>query len=114
MPRYVILEHDWNGVHYDLMLERGESLATWRLESLLMPGTQPAIKLTDHRTAYLEYEGELSGNRGSVRRVAEGEYTAALITDRCWIVELQRNMSGKVTLRHETLDRWQLQWHALC
>jgi hypothetical protein len=31
-----------------------------------------AERLADHRVAYLEYEGEISGGRGSVRRVAEG------------------------------------------
>ena len=33
-----------------------------------------AQALGDHRLAYLELEGPLSGNRGSVQRVEEGEY----------------------------------------
>lgn len=113
MPRYVILEHDWNGVHYDLMLEYGEMLATWRLETLLRAGTQPAIKLPDHRTAYLECEGEVSGNRGSVSRVAQGSYQATLISDRCWIVELTGSFAGNASLEHDRDDRWQLEWQVI-
>ncbi len=29
--RFVILEHQWNGVHWDLMLEQGGVLRTWAL-----------------------------------------------------------------------------------
>jgi hypothetical protein len=35
-----------------------------------------ADKLPDHRLAYLEYEGPVSGDRGTVRRLDRGEYTA--------------------------------------
>jgi hypothetical protein len=110
MPRYVILEHDWNGVHYDLMLGHGATLATWRLESLLQDGTQTAIRLPDHRMFYLDYEGKLSGNRGIVRRVAEGEYVGTSISDRCWTFELTGSIDGKAVLRHEADNRWQLDW----
>ncbi len=113
MPRYVILEHDWNGVHYDLMLEHGQTLTTWRLESPLREGVQPAIRLPDHRTAYLDYEGKVSGNRGSVRRVAEGEYEPAFISDQSWIFELSGSTKGKAILRHDTEDRWQLSWSGM-
>ncbi|WP_146439947.1 hypothetical protein [Crateriforma conspicua] len=36
------------------------------------PLTITATRLPDHRTKYLEYEGPISGNRGSVRRVDSG------------------------------------------
>lgn len=110
MARYVILEHDWNGVHYDLMLEHGEALATWRLESFLRVGTQSVIRLPDHRMAYLEYEGKISGDRGGVQQLAAGQYEAALISDPCWIIELSGSIKGKVILRHVAEDRWQLEW----
>lgn len=32
-----------------------------------------AARLTDHRPAYLTYQGKVSGGRGRVKRVAEGE-----------------------------------------
>lgn len=36
--------------------------------------------LPDHRPHYLHYQGPISGGRGHVRRVAQGEYTARLWT----------------------------------
>jgi hypothetical protein len=77
MPRFVLLEHCWNGVHWDLMLESadGRALHTWAIDAPVVPGRDlPARPLADHRTAYLDYEGEVSGGRGVVRRVDRGEY----------------------------------------
>ncbi len=74
--RFAILRHD--GVetpHYDLLFETmpGSDLATWR--SPVWPIIEPTevVKLRDHRRAYLQFEGALSGGRGQVYRVAEGE-----------------------------------------
>ncbi len=77
--RYVVLRH--TGVvpeHFDLMIQLpgAERLATWRI--LIPPETwgrqMPAAeRLADHRVAYLTYEGAVSGGRGEVKRVAEGE-----------------------------------------
>ena len=33
MPRFVILEHDHPRLHWDLMLQTGDALRTWRLAS---------------------------------------------------------------------------------
>ena len=75
MPRFVLLEHRWNGVHWDFMLEAGESLRTWAIDAPIVPGDElPARALADHRLAYLDYEGPVSGNRGSVRRNDRGTY----------------------------------------
>ena len=76
MPRFVLLEHRWNGIHWDLMLERGGVLCTWAIDAPVVPDVDlPARALADHRRIYLEYEGEVSGNRGTVRRIDEGTYT---------------------------------------
>jgi DNA polymerase Ligase (LigD) len=76
MPRFVVLEHVWNGTHWDFMLEAGEVLRTWAIDAPLVAGRNlPARALGDHRPIYLEYEGPVSGNRGSVRRVDSGTYT---------------------------------------
>ena len=75
--RFVVLEHEWNGVHWDFMFEAGNGLRTWSLPSRPVPGTElTARALADHRLAYLDYEGPVSGDRGSVRRVAAGTYRA--------------------------------------
>jgi len=69
MDRFVILEHDHPFLHWDLMVEAGEVLRTWRL--LQEPGLGKEVDaepIGDHRKAYLAYEGPVSGGRGSVRR----------------------------------------------
>ena len=69
MPRYVILEHDHPHRHWDLMLESGDVLRTWRLAEPPQPGRAVAAEpIGDHRRAYLDYEGPIRGNRGRVKR----------------------------------------------
>ena len=71
--RFVVLEHQWNGVHWDFMLEAGDCLRTWAIDAPITCDVElPARSLGDHRLAYLCYEGPISGQRGSVRRIAEG------------------------------------------
>lgn len=81
--RFVILEHDHPFLHWDLMLEAGDALRTWRLlEEPKIPGISEnpgdlviaAEALADHRLAYLDYEGPVSGDRGVVKRWDGGEY----------------------------------------
>jgi hypothetical protein len=69
MPRFTISQHTGSGMgdHYDFMLERGEVLQTWRLQHTSFMTPQTAIQIKDHRKTYLDYEGEVSGNRGRVR-----------------------------------------------
>jgi hypothetical protein len=75
--RFVVLEHRWNGVHWDVMLETGGHLRTWAVDAPIVPGQElPARSLPDHRLAYLTYEGPISGDRGQVRRIDAGTYSA--------------------------------------
>ena len=84
MPRYVILRHELpehHGLgpkresHWDLMLQCGGVLRTWAMEEAPADGvTCRAEALADHRLAYLEYEGPVSGNRGVVSRFDAGQY----------------------------------------
>ncbi len=77
MPRFTISHHTEakDGDHYDLMLERGEVLATWRLEHTVFQKPQPAVRIGDHRKDYLDYEGEVSDGRGRVTLWDTGDYT---------------------------------------
>jgi hypothetical protein len=63
--------------HYDFLFDTTDtsSLVTFRLPDWpLAPGsTHRALKLREHRRIYLTYEGQISGDRGHVSRVAEGE-----------------------------------------
>jgi DNA polymerase Ligase (LigD) len=82
MPRFVLLEHRWEGIHWDLMLERGAVLSTWAIDAPVVPDADlPARALADHRRIYLEYQGDVSGNRGTVRRIDEGTYTPIIWED---------------------------------
>jgi hypothetical protein len=75
MRRFVLLEHRWNGIHYDFMLEVDGRLRTWSLGARISAGgVIGARALPDHRLAYLDYEGPISGDRGAVRRLDRGTY----------------------------------------
>jgi hypothetical protein len=75
MPRFVILEHDHPELHWDLMLEAGGVLRTWRLAQPPTAGAAiKAVALGDHRLHYLDYEGPVSGGRGTVTRWDRGTY----------------------------------------
>ncbi len=76
MPRFVLLEHDHPVLHWDLMLECKGVLRTWRLDRVpTVTATISAEPLPDHRLAYLDYEGPVSGDRGTVKRVDAGQFT---------------------------------------
>ncbi len=76
LPRFVVLEHDHPFRHWDLMLESGAALRTWRLGAPPATGlTVEATPLGDHRRLYLDYEGPVSGDRGRVVRWDRGTFT---------------------------------------
>jgi hypothetical protein len=104
MPQFVLLYHDWpagpRGSHCDLMFEVGDSLRTWSLSLLpaawrdiayaaVSTGNEvQAAQLPDHRLTYLEYEGPVSGERGSVRRLDRGQCSVSCDNGQRFEVEL--------------------------
>ena len=114
MPRFVILEHDHPFPHIDFMIESGEKLRTWRLLAVPAPGqTIAAEAIGDHRTDYLDYEGPVSGGRGSVKRWDAGTFAMNAESDR----ELRLTLSGDrvqgmVELRQIEGEggNWRLKW----
>jgi len=74
--RCVVLFHEVeNSDHWDLMLEVQNRLWTWRMSELpTINQTVMGERITDHRIHYLDYEGPVSNNRGTVRRVRTGRY----------------------------------------
>ncbi len=71
------------------MLETGNQLQTWRLLQEPAPGLSvPAEPLADHRIAYLDYEGPISNNRGTVQRWDSGTYEVLSDTDEWFTVQL--------------------------
>ncbi len=111
MPRFVILRHELpdggqRSSHWDMMFERGESLRTWAAEQLPRPGEDTeARELPAHRLTYLDYEGPVSGDRGSVSRWDEGEYTLHdEAADRVVMSLAGRRLTGQLTFDRATQD----------
>lgn len=105
MNRFVLLEHALpagaaRGTHWDFMLEAGGVLRTWALDGLpVAQETVAALQLADHRLDYLEYEGPVSGNRGSVKRIDCGEYVVlAESSEQLEIALLGELLRGRATL----------------
>jgi len=89
----VLLRHDLpdGSSHIDWMFaqdaEARRRLVTFRTtprpDEIMHAGAVLAVeRIGDHRPAYLEYEGPISGDRGNVARVARGQYRFA--DDRSW------------------------------
>ncbi|MDP7275841.1 MAG: DNA polymerase ligase N-terminal domain-containing protein [Planctomycetaceae bacterium] len=79
VSRFVILSHDRPFQHWDLLLEidAGSPLLTWRILDDPGEGTGwRAEPLPDHRREYLDYEGPISGDRGTVTRWDAGDWIA--------------------------------------
>jgi hypothetical protein len=75
MLRYAVLVHDFPSLHWDLFLEEKETLRSWRLLEEPQPGRVVRVEaLPPHRKLYLDYEGPVSGDRGSVARQDAGTY----------------------------------------
>ncbi len=121
MPRFVLLTHDHPFLHWDLMLEAGGTLKTWRLmEDPTQPATSAEItisaeQLPDHRLHYLDYEGAVSNNRGSVTRRASGEYRLIEERDNGLDFELRGDrLNGAATLARTNADKsdWSFRYRA--
>jgi len=109
MPRFVILEHDHPQVHWDLMLETGDVLRTWRLADAPFTTAEPILATTigDHRRSYLDYEGPVSGNRGYVVRWDGGTYEALALSDSDVHIRLQgARLCGTAHLTRTCGDDW--------
>jgi hypothetical protein len=114
--RFVILVHRGHGpLHYDLLLEQGDALATWQFETNpaeALAEKLPCRRLPDHRRIYLDYQGPISGERGQVQRVESGLWQPLCITDARWEFELSsEEFSGRFVLQaHDDADEaWQWQ-----
>jgi hypothetical protein len=105
----VLLRHDLpdGSWHYDLLMElrpgtqEDHRLAAVRLApaspgqpsltlapEIKIDPSAPCERLPDHRGVYLTYEGPISGNRGHVRRVAQGRSVVTHATPDSLLVDL--------------------------
>ena len=112
MPRFVVLTHDHPVPHWDFMLENEAVLRTWRLAR---PPTESrpvvADSIADHRLAYLDYEGPVSGDRGTVVTFDRGEYS--WLTEDANVIEVDLQgirLRGRAGLKRFEFDRWEFQF----
>jgi len=118
MKRFVLHRHSRFGpTHWDLMLEIDDALATWRIGaetlSILPGGEIDAARIQDHRKAYLDYSGAISGGRGRVEPHDSGQLAVTSEDIDLWTFELCGSiLQGPFELRRISDDRWTLQWVA--
>jgi len=123
MSGYVILYHQQRTpsadlTHWDLMLEKDGTLRTWKIYQEPEADQQlPAKLLPDHRIAYLQYEGPISGDRGHVSQWDQGTFKGAVPADNePFTVQLQgRIFCGTLTLQPPTANNkdWQVKFPGL-
>jgi hypothetical protein len=117
MPRFVVLRHECppefgKPSHWDVMLEDGGELLTWSVTELPTLGgpAVPATKLANHRLAYLDYEGAVSGDRGEVRRVDRGDFEWLERTPQRLACELMgTQLAGRLVFEALGSTGWQMQ-----
>jgi DNA polymerase Ligase (LigD) len=104
MLRFAILEHDYPVPHWDLFLEAGDVLRSWRLLSPLEPGIAvPAEPTGDHRLLYLDYEGPVSVNRGTVARIDAGTFAWEADVEECVVVRIAgTHFVGRLILQRDS------------
>jgi len=114
MPRFVILEHDHPLLHWDLMLESGLALRSWRLDAPPQPGKAiAATAVFDHRLHYLDYEGPISGGRGRVVRWERGTFTGQVQGEQSILVHLEgERLRGVLRLEQMEGDAWRGEFRA--
>lgn len=117
MPRFAILEHETppgyaRARHWDFMLEQAAVLRTWAAPQPPQVGMSMEVEqLADHRLAYLDYQGPVSGGRGSVACFDAGRYELLSESPLELVFTLAgEKLRGRVTLGRadETTQRWNL------
>lgn len=94
------------------MLESDCALRTWALREMPQmssPGKAIAAeKLPNHRLAYLEYEGPVSGERGTVGRVDTGTFETIVESQGRLEIRIDGGkLRGKLTIHRTEMD-WAL------
>lgn len=110
MPRFAILVHDHPFLHWDFLLEEDDHCRTWRLLQSLdsAPGEiGGATALDAHRKMYLDYEGPVSGQRGTVTRWDAGTFEWLVQeADDCQVILNGARWQGLVRLVRVAGDDW--------
>lgn len=111
--RFVVQEHTTpEGVHWDLMLEKGEVLLTFRLQERpenALDHPVAATRIHDHALRFLTYEGPVQKGAGKVRIVERGIYRLWSETDDRMAMDLESTLlQGGFVLTREEGAVWKL------
>jgi len=110
--RFVIQEHTTpEGVHWDLMIEKGEALTTFRLSQgpeNVRGHAIEAVRIFDHALKFLTYEGPVQKGTGKVRIVERGGYRLLDDKEDCMTLDLQGTLlQGSFTLTRLEGATWE-------
>ncbi len=117
--QFVLLDHETDPHHVDLMLERSDVLWTWSFYDLPLPDSFDGLfleRIQDHRKRYLDYEGPISEGRGTVTRIDRGSYNLTKVSGdgnrltgefsgRKWSFRFTFSKTGRTSRRDNTLWR---------
>ena len=125
--RFAVLKHvRQTDIHWDLLLQLPDRplLATWQIRvdpaawSSQFQAIQ-AIAISDHRLIYLDFQGEIPGDRGHVTHVDGGILKLQRVEENAIHGILHgHNLNGPLVLTRtgnaatETSHHWQLQFGA--
>ena len=110
--RYVVLEHDHPHRHWDFMLEADGVLRT--LGGSPSPPAEGRIvtaeRIGDHRLAYLDHDGPVSGGRGTATPWDKGDYVVVGedkidLTGRRWSGRVRIEADGRTDVDDELPER---------
>lgn len=119
--RTAILEHATaTGVHHDWLIEdqrlpepKALSARLWTARVTPPPQDWPQLDrfsltvIPPHRRVYLNYQGDVSGNRGYVRRLASGLCMVSLWAEQRIVLTLHTEAATlHLRLRQQAHDHW--------
>jgi bifunctional non-homologous end joining protein LigD len=114
MPGFVVQRHDRQGqpTHWDLMLEQGDVLKTFRLDRPpvdVLTDAVSAVAIADHPVRFLTYEGSVNQGLGCVQIAEKGTYRTTLLTQEFWDAEMEGTiLRGRFRLSHVQAEGWRL------
>jgi hypothetical protein len=112
--RFVVQEHTTpEGVHWDLMIEKGEALTTFRLAEHPENARRcpvEAVRIFDHALRFLTYEGPVQKGAGSVRIVERGECSVCDEQETAIALDLHGTvLQGRFNLARTEEPCWRLE-----
>ncbi|MBN2511898.1 MAG: hypothetical protein JXB18_03060 [Sedimentisphaerales bacterium] len=108
---FVIQQHTTpEGCHWDLMLQMGDVLWTWRMAvspEQINTACLTIERIFDHPLRFLSYEGPVQNNTGTVKIADQGLFHLMSESTDQLCVDLQGSiLQGKFTLTRQSANLW--------